>query len=82
MEWSKKCIEKMQAFLLFNYPTPNELNACKNYEIALCTTEPHDLQMTPSVPRALVLITVWWERSIFSILMHLEDKNTFFMDKF
>lgn len=32
MKWSKKCIGKMQATisLLFNYPTPNELSACRN----------------------------------------------------
>lgn len=31
MEWSKKYIEKVQATisLLFNYPTPNELSACR-----------------------------------------------------
>jgi hypothetical protein len=34
MEWSKKCIGNMQATisLFFNYPTSNELSACRNEE--------------------------------------------------
>lgn len=34
LEWSNKCFGKVQATIsiLFNYPTPNELSACKKWE--------------------------------------------------